>query len=215
VALVAGAGGPRQQGKATFTVAVNGKEAAKCQVTEDNADVPRQFDLTGHARTGPDEVTVEAKDETGLLYRVVGRHFVPHKAGPPAKPVLEVVMDYDRTSLSTKDVLRAKATVKCAGKEPTYIVIVDLPVPPGFTAGAGAFAELVGAKRVQKFSVAARQVTLYLGDVKPGSELAFEYTLRPKYPIKAKAPAALVYECYTPANRAASRPVQLIVEGRK
>ena len=80
---------------------------------------------------------------------------------------------------------------------------------------AGEFAELVGTKRVQKFSVTARQVTLYLGDVKPGSAQAFEYTLKPKYPIKAKAPAAVAYEYYTPANRAASRPVQLVVEEKK
>jgi hypothetical protein len=50
-ALVAGAGGPRQQGKATFTV--NGKEAAKGQLTEDNADVLRQLDLKDHVRAGP------------------------------------------------------------------------------------------------------------------------------------------------------------------
>ncbi|HZY85851.1 MAG TPA: hypothetical protein VFE78_13535, partial [Gemmataceae bacterium] len=198
-ALVAGAGGPKQQGKATFTVTVNGKEAAKGQVNEDNADVLQQFDLKEHVRPGPNAVTIEVKGETNLMYQVVGRHFEPYKAEPPAKPVLEVVMDYDRTSLSTADVLRAKATVKYGGKEPTYMVIVDLPVPPGFTVDAGEFAELVGAKRVQKFSVTARQVTLYLGDVKPGSAQAFEYTLRPKYPIKAKAPAAVAYEYYTPA----------------
>ena len=211
-ALVAGAGGPKQQGKATFTVTVNGKEAAKGQVTEDNADVLQQFDLKEHVRPGANEVTVEVKGETNLMYQVVGRHFEPYKAEPPAKPVLEVVMDYDRTSLSTADLLRAKATVKYSGKEPTYMVIVDLPVPPGFTVDAGEFAELVGAKRVQKFSVTARQVTLYLGDVKPASAQAFEYTLRPKYPIKAKAPAAVAYEYYTPANRAAAKPVELTVD---
>ena len=80
---------------------------------------------------------------------------------------------------------------------------------------AGELAELVGAKRIQKFSVTARQETLYLGDVRPGSAQRFEYTLRPKYPVKAKAPAAVAYEYYTPANRAASRPVQLVVEDKK
>ena len=124
-------------------------------------------------------------------------------------------MGYGRTRLSTADVLRAKATVKYHGKEPTYMVIVGLPVPPGLTAGAGEFAELVGAKRVQKVSVTARQVTLYLGDVKPVSSQAFEYTLRPKYPVRAKAPVAVAYEYYTPANRAASRPVQLVAEEKK
>jgi hypothetical protein len=87
-------------------------------------------------------------------------------------------------------------------------------VPPGFRAGAGEFAGPVGARRVQKFGVTARQVTLYLGDVRPGSAQAFEYTLRPKYPVKAKAPTAAC-ECYTPANRATSRPVQLVAAGRR
>ena len=124
-------------------------------------------------------------------------------------------MGYDRTRLSTADALRTKAKARYADKGPTCMVSLGLPVPPGLTAGAGELAELVGAKRVQKFSVTARQVTLYLGDVRPGSAQGFEYTLRPKYPVKAKAPAAVAYEYYTPANRAASRPVQLVVEDKK
>jgi hypothetical protein len=57
-------------------------------------------------------------------------------------------------------------------------------------------------------------VTLYLGNVKPGSAQAFAYSLRPKYPVREKAPAA-AYEYHTPVSQAASRPMQLVVEGRK
>jgi hypothetical protein len=92
------------------------------------------------------------------------------------------------------------------------MVIVDLGIPPGFTADPGDFAEMVAAKKIEKFSMTARQVTLYLGDVKPGDVRLFEYGLRPKYPIKAKAPAAVAYEYYTPANRAAANPVELTVD---
>jgi hypothetical protein len=86
--------------------------------------------------------------------------------------VIDVAVTYDRTKLSTTDLLRAKATVSYHGKTPTYMVIVDLGIPPGFTVDAGDFAELVGAKRIQKYSVTARQVTLYLGDVKSLSYLS-------------------------------------------
>ena len=133
------AGGPRQQGKATFTMTINGREAAEGQVTEDSADVLQQFDPKYHVRAGPNEVAVEVKGESGLLYQGVGRHSEPFKAGPPTSPVLDVVMDYDRTSLSTRDVLRAKATVKCNGRGPTQKVIVGLwssssaPTPPPAT----------------------------------------------------------------------------------
>jgi hypothetical protein len=215
-ALVAGAGGPAHKGTTPFTVKVNGKEAARGEVTEKNADVLQLFDLKGHVQVGRNEVAIEARGETGLMYQVVGRHFEPRKGGErPAKPVLEVDVAYDRTRLSTKDLLKAKATVRYNGKQPTYMVIVELGVPPGFTADPGDFAELVAAKKVQKFSVTARRVTLYLGDVRPGSVQSFAYALKPKYPVKAKAPGAVAYEYYTPARRAEAGPVELVVDDRK
>ena len=43
----------------------------------------------------------------------------------------------------------------------------------------------------------------------------FEYTLKPKYPIKAKTPASVAYEYYTPANRGEAKPVELVVEEKR
>jgi hypothetical protein len=215
-ALVAGAGGTPHKGTVGFAITVNGKEAGKGEVTEKNADVLQLFDLRSHLQAGRNEVAIEVKGETSLTYQVVARHFEPRKKKvEPARPLLEVEVAYDRTKLSTADLLRAKATLRYRGKVPTYMVIVDLPIPPGFTVDAGDFAEMVGAKKVQKFSVTARQVTLYLGDVGPGDVKTFEYALKPKYPLKAKAPPAVAYEYYTPAHRAESRPVPLVVEEKK
>jgi hypothetical protein len=214
-ALVAGASGAKQKGNAHFTVQVNGKEVTKGEVTEQNADVLQLFDVKEFTKVGRNEVTITVDGETNLMYQVVSRHFEPWKKEAPEQPVLTVNVEYDRTKLSTADLLKAKATLKYTGKEPTYMVIVDLGIPPGFTVDAGDFAELVGKKGVQKFSVTSRQVTLYLGDVKPGDVQTFEYSLKPKYPLKAKSPTTVVYEYYTPANRATTQPVELtVVEGK-
>jgi hypothetical protein len=212
-ALVAGAEGARQQGKATVTIRAPGQPDRKAEITEENADVLQVFDLSAETKVGANPVEIEVAGETSLMYQVVGRYFEPYPEKPAvaAKPVLAVDVEYDRTQLSTADILRAKATLRYHGDVPTYMVIVDLGIPPGFTVDPGIFAEMVGQKRVQKFSVTARQVTLYLGDVKPGDVKTFEYELRPKYPIKAKTPATVAYEYYTPANRAAARPVELTV----
>jgi hypothetical protein len=213
---VAAAGGVAHKGTAPFTIKVNGKEVARGEVTEKNADVLQLFDLRQHLRAGRNEVAIAVKGETGLTYQVVGRHFEPRTRGrDPARPTLEVDVAYDRTKLSTKDLLKARAVVRYRGEVPTYMVIVDLAVPPGFTADPGDFAELVAAGKVQKFSLTARRVTLYLGDVGPGSVHTFEYGLKPKYPVKAKAPGTAAYEYYTPANRAESRPVELVVDEKK
>jgi len=213
-ALVAAAGGSTQKEPAAFTISVNGKEAAKGEVNEKNSDVMQQFDLSGKLQAGANDVTIEVKGETNLMYQVVGRHFEPHKADLD-KPVLAVDVEYDRTKLSTADLLKAKATVRYSGKDPTYMVIVDLGIAPGFTVDGGDFAEMVAAKKIEKFSVTSRQVTLYVGDVKPGDVLTFEYTLKPKYPVKAKAPPTTAYEYYTPANRGATKPVELEVVEKK
>jgi hypothetical protein len=206
------AGSPPQQGTATFTILVNGQEATKGEITEANADVLQQFDLTHHLRQGRNEVSLAVTGKTSCTYQVVARHYEPWKDRPAAKALYELAVDYDRTKLSTKDVLKAKATLKYHGKEPTAMVMVDLGIPPGFTADAGDFAEMVKANKVEKFSLTPSQATLYLGAVAAGSAQSFAYTLRPKYPVHASAPAAVAWEYYTPAHRATSAPVALTVE---
>jgi hypothetical protein len=218
-ALVAGLSGSKQQGKATFQIFVNGKKAAQGEVTEENSDVMQVFDLKGAQgadaaplAVGRHDVEIQVQGETNLMYQLVGRYFEPwKKLLVEKKPILDVAVAYDRASLSTADLLRAKATLKYQGDSPTYMVIVDLGIPPGFSADPGDFAEMVGKKQIQKFTMTSRQVTLYIGDVKPGDALTFEYGLKPKYPIKAKTPATVAYEYYTPANRATALPAELTV----
>ncbi len=214
-ALILAAGGTQQKGTTPFTIVVNGKEAAGGEITEKNADVMQVFDLKDFVRPGANEVTLEAKGETGAMYQIVARHYEPWVKGPAQKPILEVSVGYDRTRLSTADLLEATATLKYNGKEPTAMVMLDLGIPPGFTADAGDFAEMVGAKKVQKFSLTERQALLYLGDVEPGRAYQFKYTLRPKYPVRAKAPVSTAYEYYTPAHRATAAPVELTVDEAK
>ena len=216
-ALLAGDSRPPIKGEVPFVLKVDGKRVEAGSVTEKNADVLQVFDLTSRLKSGKNEVTIEVDAKTGLLYQIVGRHFEPHKkqVAPATKPILEVSMDYDRTKLTTADLLKATATMKYNGKNPTYMVMVNLPIPPGFTVDAGEFADMVAAKKVQKFAVTGREVILYIGDVKSGAEEKFTYALRPKYPIKVKTPPAVVYEYNTPKHRAATQPVELVVGEKK
>ena len=215
-ALVAGMGGNQQKEPAHFVISVNGKEAARSKVDADNADVMQTFDLKNLTQAGANDIAIEVTGESNLMYQIVGRHFMPWKKDlAQEKPVIDIDVAYDRTKLATSDLLHAKATLKYHGKLPTYMVMIDLGIAPGFTVDQGDFAEMVGKKQIQRFTVTSRTVTLYLGDVKPGDVLNFEYTLKPKYPVRAQTPPAVAYEYYTPANRAEARPVELVVEEKK
>ena len=216
-ALLSGMGGSNVKGNIPFTILVNGKEAAKGNVNEDNSDLMQAFDLKAVTQTGANQVEIRVDGETPLMYQMVARHYQPWKKDAVAvqKPVVDVDVTYDRTKLSTSDILHAKATLKYNGTVPTFNVLLELGIPPGFNVDAGDFAEMVGKKTVAKFSVTSRQVILYLGDVKPGDVLNFEYSLKPRYPLRARTPASVAYEYYTPANRAEARPVELTVEEAK
>jgi hypothetical protein len=211
-AMVAGMGGAQHKGETPFSILVNGKEVAHGKVTEDNFDVMQMFDLKSHTNVGANKVEIRVKGETGLMYQIVGRHYQPWPESQKAKKQpLEVSVSYDRTKLSTTDTLRAKATLKYNGDVPTYMVMIDLGIAPGFTVDAGDFAEMVGKKKIQRFDVTPSRVTLYLGDVRPGDVLHFEYSLKAKYPLRARTPVTTAYEYYTPSNRATAQPVQLTV----
>jgi hypothetical protein len=219
-ALVAGMGGVKQEGNTTFTILVNGQEAAKGEVTPLTSDVMQLFDLKEHARIGKNEVAIQVDGKTNMMYQIVGRHYESRDQAPAAdKPALDIVVDYDRTELSTADVIKAKATLRYNGSQPTYMVIVDLAVPPGFAADAADFARIVRKGEgdnspVEKFTMTPRQVTLYLGNVRAGDVLTFDYTLKPRFPVKVQTPASVAYEYYTPANRATSKPIELTVRDR-
>src|SRR5262249_5653670 len=106
-ALVAGMGGPKQEGKAGFSILVNGKQVGKGEITPDNAEVMQLFDLKDVTQTGINNVEIKVDGKTNLMYQVVGRYFEPWKKEPAPKPILDVTVDYDRTELSTSDLLRA------------------------------------------------------------------------------------------------------------
>jgi hypothetical protein len=210
-ALTAVSGSPSQKGSASFTVLVNDREVHKGQVNEANADVLQQLDLTQHLRTGRNDVRIHVEGKAAMTYQVIGRHFEPWKSRPANGSLLELAVDYDRTRLTMNDRLKATATLKYHGHEPTAMVMIELGLPPGFDADPGEFTSLVEAQKVKKFALSPEKVTLYLGHVAADSVQAFAYTLRPRYAVKAKAPNAIAYEYYTPSSRTTAAAVELTV----
>ncbi|MBI2808306.1 MAG: hypothetical protein HYX68_25240 [Planctomycetes bacterium] len=214
-ALLAGMGGSDLKDDVLFTIKVNGKTSVRGKIGKKDADVMQAFELKDLKQTGANTVQIEVNGETNLMYQIVSRHFEPWaKKDEPKQPMIEVKVEYDRTKLSTKDLLKAKATLKYHGKTPTYMVMLDLGIAPGFSVDAGDFAEMVGKNKIKKFELTARQVIIYLGDVRPGEELTFEYVLRPRYPLRARTPSSTAYEYNTPGVRAVARPVELTVVDR-
>jgi hypothetical protein len=73
------------------------------------------------------------------------------------------------------------------------------------------FDRLVADGVIARHSLTGRQATLYFDTITGGVPVPFHYELKAKYPLRAKAPAAVVYQDYQPELRDQTRPVEITV----
>jgi hypothetical protein len=211
-ALIAGMSSAPQEKPVDVVVRVNGHEET-ITVDPDQADVMRLLDFTSVAKKGQNEVEVEPKGQGNFIYQFVGRHYLPWslvKEEGQREP-MNLKVEYDRTSLAKDDVLKATVTMRYNGAASTFMVIVDLGVPGGFTVLPEAFEKMQTEGKIDKFAVTGRQIILYFGKMEPGQVTTFSYEMRAKFPIKVKTPVSQMYEYYSPDRRTLSRPVELEV----
>jgi len=201
-----------QEVDATVTVEVNDKQAASFQLTQENYEVVRQVDARELVHEGKNEVRITLKGKGSALYQVVAKYYLPWEmVKPPAQELLDIDVEYDRTTLAANDTVTARVRVVNNDPRDCNMVVIDLGLPPGFEVLADDLAKLVQQKTIQKFTLAARQIIVYLDRLASRKPLEFSYRLRAKFPIKAVTPASQVYRYYNPEIKATAEPVQLEV----
>ncbi|MBI3272273.1 MAG: hypothetical protein HYZ53_25000 [Planctomycetes bacterium] len=222
-ALLAGSSKQATSSRARVALTVNGKSVAPIDVTPETSDLLQQVDLREHVVKGENRVELAVEGEAAMSYQLSTRYYLPWPGGggrggggaggrpPEAKRPVEIEVAYDKSTLAVDDTVDCRIRVTYNLPDPAFMVIVDLGIPPGFTPDAGAFAELVGSKRIDKYSITGRQITVYLGNVARERPIEFSYSLRARFPIRAQTPESAVYEYYNPAHRATAAPVKLEV----
>ncbi len=213
-ALLAGstkvAGG---DGERRIEIVLDGKARAVV-VPADQAEVMRQLDLSEGLTPGNHSLALRETSGTGAGYQVVFRHYVPG-AEVPAKPEsLTIQVAYDRAELTVDDTLTATATVSNRMKEEAPMVMLDLPVPPGFVLAGDDLAKAAEAGTIGKVQVPPRGIVIYLRGLAAGQSLTLTYRLRATMPVKVGVSPARVYEYYDVDKEGKSAPVRLTVKPR-
>jgi uncharacterized protein YfaS (alpha-2-macroglobulin family) len=91
------------------------------------------------------------------------------------------------------------------------MVIVDLPIPAGFTLETADLDSLRTSDKIAKYQATPRSAIVYLRELRGSEPLALKYHLRAAMPLKITTPSARAYEYYNPDRQAYSAPVQLEV----
>jgi uncharacterized protein YfaS (alpha-2-macroglobulin family) len=213
-ALLAAASGQGSNADMTVAVLLDGKQLAKERFTPKNSDILRLIDA-GVVQPGYHKVELRSEGKANVMYQVVGRYFQPWKdAKPMAREPLTIKLRYDRTRLKVDDMLTANVDVTYHLQRATFMVIVDLGIPPGFAVQHDDLEALVKRQVITRYSTTGRQITLYIGAMYKDQPVRMKYHLKAKFPIRAKTPRSVAYEYYTPSAKGVQEPVQIVVDQR-
>ncbi|MEM1184202.1 MAG: alpha-2-macroglobulin family protein [Planctomycetota bacterium] len=211
-ALVAAADAPLDNGRARrVTIAQGGTVLHTVEVSPDQSDVMQLIDLSstpGFVEGEP----IELVDATGTAtaYQLALSH---HELAPEpsVSSGLDIAVSYDRAALRVGEVLHAAALTRNTGASALPMVMLDLPVPPGFEPLTADFTEMVERGTIARFETNARSVVVYLTALNSASELELKYRLRATMPVEVQTGAPRAYEYYDPDVQAIDEPVRLRV----
>jgi uncharacterized protein YfaS (alpha-2-macroglobulin family) len=212
-ALLAGTGKALGQGTRTIKVRLGDSFAKELVIPADQAEVMKQVDLSPHLGAGRHTLTLRETSSTGAGYQVTFRYHVPEKKEEGKKGPLTIAVRYDRTRLKVDETVGVEVEATNAMPAAAPMVMLDLPIPPGFAIEADDFAKMVRDGTIARYQVMPRGVLVYLLNLEPGKPLVLRYRLRATMPVKVRAPGARVYEYYDPQKQGRSPAAAFEVKG--
>lgn len=203
-------------------VSADGRPAGTLQITKENNDLLHLVDLKAFTHTGAHRIALSFSGRGSMQYQIVGRYYVPwaRAAEKGRREPLSINLAYDRTRLAQDETAEARVRVQNNTAAKAKMVMIDLGIPPGFEASGEDFAELLEISRgrnggkLEKYTITAKQVILYLDGLNPRQAAEFTFRLRAKFPVRAQTPAARVYEYYNPTAGARTKPAVLFVTAK-
>ncbi len=206
----------------TIEVSADGRPAGSLQLTKENNDLLHLVDLKSFTHTGAHKLALSFKGRGSMQYQIVGRYYVPwaRAAEKGRREPLSINLAYDRTRLAQDETVTARVSVQNNTAAKAKMVMIDLGIPPGFEPSGEDFAELLSMTRgrdggkLEKYTITAKQVILYLDGLNPRQAAEFTYRLRAKFPVRAQTPAARIYEYYNPTAGARTKPAALFVTAK-
>lgn len=199
-------------GKGTVAVWANGAKVATIKITPEDSDVMRQIDLKENMKADRNEVKLTYEGEGSLLYQIASRCYVPWEGGgQSAQGPLSIDVSYDKKTLAQNDTAYVTVKVKNNTDKIAEMPLIDLGIPPGFTVIPDDLDSAVKEKRISKYTLAARQIIVYVEKMEPGTTLELHYAVKSKYPIKARTPLSKAYPYYNPEQATVSAPQMIVV----
>jgi alpha-2-macroglobulin-like protein len=215
-AILAGSGKPLTEGRPQHVeIRCDEKLVRDLVVPADQADVVQQIDLSSLVSEGEHRLTITDRNDMAAVYQISLRYHVPQAKEPVGHDGLSIDIAYDKTDLSVNDTVGVTTTVANKTGEAMPMVILDLPIPAGFTILSENVDKLATAPAIAKFQLTPRGAIVYLRELSPTEPLMLHYRLRATMPVKITVPPARAYEYYDPDRQVSSAVAYLTVTAKE
>lgn len=210
-------------GEGSVRVTLNGEEAGRVEITEENSDVVHLVVLNDAVRHGDNDLRLEVQAEMGgklnLMYQVTAAYYLPWEQVPRVEmggEAISIKVTYDRTDIAVDDTVIAEAWVRLNKPGTARMVILDLGIPPGFEVLTEDLNALIAVSaehetRVERYELTGRQIILYLDNLSSERPLRLRYRLRARFPMRAKTASYQAYDYYNPEITASQAPTEMEV----
>jgi hypothetical protein len=213
-ALLAGTGKPLGgDGDRRLEIACGGLKRTLV-IPANQAEVMQQIDLSSELKPGRNRLALVEHSSTAAGYQVAFRYNVPGEALEGKQTPLAVDLAYDRANLRVEETVTATATIVNRMAQPAPMVILDLPIPAGFTLIAEDLSRQVTSGAIAKFQVNPRSAVVYLRQLEPAQPLKLTYRLKATMPVKVSVSPAQAYEYYNADKKGASRAARMTVTAK-
>lgn len=180
-------------------------------IPPDQAEVVQQIDLSSLVNSGKHRLLITDRSERASNYQLTTQYHLPTRDPLESESSLAIDVAYDRSELAVNE--RVLATAKVVNRSPASLpmLLLDLPIPAGFSADRAEFETLALAGKIAKYQLTPQSVIVYLRELPPTEPCSIAYHLLATMPVKITIPAATAYEYYTPENRCMSKSVPITV----
>ncbi len=194
-------------------IAIDGESVRTLDIPAVESDLMQQVLLTTQYTSGSHRISLKEIHGTAPAFQVVIRTHVIEQAEHPAAPEgLALLVNHSAKKLRVGQRVRIDAVLKNSAETSVPMVVLELPIAPGFELDQAFLDQDLEAGRIAKYELKGSRCIVYLRELLPETSQTMTYQLQALLPGILHSPAVKAYPYYAPGDAIEAGALTFTVE---
>ncbi len=220
LALLAGDVATRPGSASSAEIMINGTSLPAVPLPPQNQlNGPITVDLSRFVQAGRNKLELRhGRESSPASVQAVATYYVPWQDAAqsgmttPGSSSLRLVTRFDKTEAKVSDEITCHVEAERIGFHGYGMMLAEIGLPPGAEVDRGSLdkAMVESGWSISQYDILPDRVVVYLWPRAGGS--SFDIKFKPRFGLKAKSAASIVYDYYNPEARATVAPTRFLVK---